>query len=1175
MKMKNIRRTIGLLFAILSAAGSAAFAADEPGQRDLIRTKLTVEEEPWLRLCAGGHTATVQSLAFTPDGERLCSAGLDKDVFVWNLSNMRDLKRTFLRERTLRWQVARGLRGGIYAIASAPNDGLLAIGGYGAMGALGEILLVDPVKGTLVKVLEGHRQTVCSLAFSPDGKRLVSADTSGCVLLWNREGGKPITIYEPDEKTYGPEKAALLAKQPKMRPVAFSGNSLLVPVYVGKPSDSRLSWKLMRIDAGNPQSHGTERQVLYGMVSALAAATDANRLPWMAAADLSGNLYIWDPRTNTDLPFKLRSGIPILSLGFSPDGRTLLAGTAIDEKLGHSQLQIWDVISHKLLGTRNLPDHVHSCAFSPDGKRFAYVGGKNNEVFVEKFADAIKENPTDPAEKPVALRGTGRKILKVAFAAKEPFSRVAFGTEFRDRGFNDSADLLETFDTEKLALGPEQKPDAADWLPNDWLAGGWTAKPQADGTLKLFLDNAPKGTVTLAPQLPHLDEGRIRCYCWVPDANGKPYAIAVGTDRQNSIYVCKLVDQGQCPILRHFRGHYDHVTSLGISRDSKYLVSGSADGTICFWSLAEIAQGKEPIGRWGIDFAVEGGRLIAKKVQPAGPLFHKGVRDGDIIKEIRWPAWEGEAPAEPSETSQSSADPAARQEPRPPEITKTNMVVDEAENDPAKMLAALRDMPWGTQVVFAPARDGKDRPAFQILPAWQPLATLFVSAEREWAFWTPSGYYDASFNGYRMFGWQVNRGLQRLPDFYRADQFFKKLERPDIMERLLSAGSLQAAFQLAAGGPPAQLNESLPRQIAATPRVEILSPVPGAMVKEASTRVRARIDVPADRKLLQSKVFANGVVGRNQQLVGERAVESGKELTYEWDVSLPKEQKNLIQVMVGTDAPTAAFGDVLIDHQAAPEKQFPKLYVVAMGVNKYGDPEIQPLTFSVADAEAVVEALRKQSQGLYTLDDVSLLTNKQVTPREFRAALKEFGAKLKTVAKPDDLLLLFLAGHGVVDEETKKYYFVGYDFTMADFQKGNFKDCISWDDFRDLADVPCRKLALLDTCHSGAIQPPRSSDLKTAVRQLQDDVIFTVTASTGEQRSAEKPSWGHGAFTKCLLEALGGQADIAHSGYVTLDDLVAYLKQSVPKITEGLQTPTAAPDDILPFTSIPLTNVKK
>jgi hypothetical protein len=480
-------------------------------------------------------------------------------------------------------------------------------------------------------------------------------------------------------------------------------------------------------------------------------------------------------------------------------------------------------------------------------------------------------------------------------------------------------------------------------------------------------------------------------------------------------------------------------------------------------------------------------------------------------------------------------------------------------------------MPWATQVVFAPTRGGKERPRFQLLPAWQPLATLFASKNREWAFWTPSGYYDASVNGYRLFGWQVNRGLKKLPDFYRADQFFKTLERPDMMEHLLSAGSLQGAFKMAATASPPQLDEALRGQIAATPKVEILSPEAGATVKETSMRVRARIEVPSDRKLLQSKVFANGVVGKNQQLISSRDVESGKELTYEWDVSLPRDKKNLIQVSVGTDAPTAAFGDVLVDRIPAPEKRSPKLYIVALGINNYGDPNITPLAFPVADAEAVVGSLRDRSKGLYALDDVALLTDKQVTPGEFRSALEKLGKKLQSVAQPDDLLLFFLAGHGVMDEKTKKYYFIGHDFKVEDLESGKYDDCISWDDFRELADVPCRKLALLDTCHSGAIQPPRSSDLKSAVRQLQDDVIFTVTASTGEQRSAEKQSWGHGAFTKCLLDALGGKADAAGSGYVTLDELVDYLRRAVPDLTEGLQTPTAAPDDILPLTALPLT----
>ena len=80
---------------------------------------------------------------------------------------------------------------------------------------------------------------------------------------------------------------------------------------------------------------------------------------------------------------------------------------------------------------------------------------------------------------------------------------------------------------------------------------------------------------------------------------GEPYAIAVGTDVQNSIYVCRLAEQGPCPILRHFRGHHDSVTSVGVSRDLRLLVSGSTDGTMRFWSLADYAQGTTPWGRWG------------------------------------------------------------------------------------------------------------------------------------------------------------------------------------------------------------------------------------------------------------------------------------------------------------------------------------------------------------------------------------------------------------------------------------------------------------------------------------------------------------------------------------------------------------------------------------------------
>src|SRR5208283_5605483 len=172
------------------------------------------------------------------------------------------------------------------------------------------------------------------------------------------------------------------------------------------------------------------------------------------------------------------------------------------------------------------------------------------------------------------------------------------------------------------------------------------------------------------------------------------------------------------------------------------------------------------------------------------------MRKGDVLLSLRWPAEKNE----------------------------------QVERGAAAMLEKLQSLSWGTQIVFEYARNGAPQPAFQLLPAWQPLATLFAGETGEWAFWTPEGYYDASMNGYRLFGWQVNRGVQRLPDFYRADQFYKELERPGVMERLLPSGSLDEALRQATVTPKVPQHEVLSAKIDATPRVEILAPAAGMQI---------------------------------------------------------------------------------------------------------------------------------------------------------------------------------------------------------------------------------------------------------------------------------------------------------------------------------------------------------
>lgn len=1109
--------TGNLILAVVLAQQAAT-------QRDLARVRVQEEKRPWLTLNAGGHTATVNALAFSPDGKRLYSAGLDKAVHVWDTSAaVRDLRRGKLLERSLRWPVSRGLRGGIYALAVAPDDGLLAVAGYGASNESGEIWLIDPRQAKLVKLLRSHRQPVMSLAFSSDGNWLASIDAEGKTILWRRGQWQPSLVYDTDTKVYGAQTAEAIAAQPQLRPLTILGNDyLLLPVFIQRAADGQPRWKLQRMSLADRKEVRTFNTQHSGMVTALATSADGRR--W-ASADLAGNLFIWDATAAE--PRKLPQSRIAISLSFTPDGKRLLAGTTIQD--GASEVQLWDTAAGQIVERRQLTDHVRTCAVSPDGRQIAYSGGQDHAI----QAASIAAFPDD-----TLLRSSVRRVVKVAFAKEEPLHRLAFGNQFRPGRVNDYGPLERSFDPHELAFSGKESLNADDWLTPDSAAGDWRAElAEQNGHLILQLSQSGqrRGYVHVQTGI----EGKIRCFCFVPDVNGKPIAVAVGTDVQNSIYVCRLANQGACPILRFFRGHADYVTSLSASRDGRYLASGSADGTVRVWSLSAVSDGRSPAGRWGAEIGADGGRLVIKSTDPAGPLFYKGVRAGDELKSITW--FDGQR-----------------------EVSRAQ---------PDAILQDLRSITWQMPLLFRLHRDGAERPPFQLLPAWQPLANLFANNDGEWAFWTPEGYYDASPNGHTLFGWQINRGLLETPEFYRADQFSKNLERPDVLERLLDTGSLDAALRQAMLAPPAEPEQVVSQQILATPRISIITPSAGDELAENTTTLRAMVDVPVGGELIQAKAFANGVVARQQRLVEERQVENHKRLTYEWQLGLPADQRVLVQVMAGSAARTIALSSVLIERplKALPAERLPRLYLLAMGVDRYQDPAIQPLAFAVADARSVVDIFRDRAPGLFDCREPLLRVNEQVTRAQWAAAFAEISRKLKADVRPDDLLVIFMAGHGFVDADEQHYYFASQDIQADDVMRGVYNRAISWADFDLLADVPCRKLALLDTCHSGAIQPLRDRDLKAAIRALQEDVVLTVAASAGHERSEEKPSWGHGAFTKTLLEGLSGSADTSRDGTVTLDELISYVKSEVPKLTSGRQNPAAAPNDLLQYISLRLT----
>ena len=168
---------------------------------------------------------------------------------------------------------------------------------------------------------------------------------------------------------------------------------------------------------------------------------------------------------------------------------------------------------------------------------------------------------------------------------------------------------------------------------------------------------------------------------------------------------------------------------------------------------------------------------------------------------------------------------------------------DRSRVDVEKQLTTL---PFDSLVSFRFSRFGRAIEPFQSFAAWRPLASLVIDQDREWAFWTPAGYYDASFNGHQRFGWQINRGIERKPDFFRAAQFRAALERPDIMRRLLTEGSLPSAMRRSIGRrtpPPGQ--RAIVNQYRTKPTIAISCPRRGTRSSAATAlTVVAEVTTP-------------------------------------------------------------------------------------------------------------------------------------------------------------------------------------------------------------------------------------------------------------------------------------------------------------------------------------------
>jgi WD40 repeat protein len=428
------------------------------------------------------------------------------------------------------------------------------------------------------------------------------------------------------------------------------------------------------------------------------------------------------------------------------------------------------------------------------------------------------------------------------------------------------------------------------------------------------------------------------------------------------------------------------------------------------------------------------------------------------------------------------------------------------------------------------------------------LLALFVDkADRRWVAWTPTGYYMASPGGEDLIGWQLNRGWNQAADFFPASRFRDRFNRPDIVQLVLTTLDEDEAIK--------QANEAARRKADTRPLIEHLPPViriaapaDGAHVQNGTVTLNYAVRSPSGQPVDRLDLVING---RPVKSIGLpiKPLMPNAESTGPIPVTLTQHVSQVGLIAWSGDlASTAA--QVSITWDGAPEVTR-KLYALVVGVSNYADPAMA-LKYAAKDAGDFAKALANQ-KGLYYADvEARVLTDRDVT----RARIIEGLEWLEKVATdPNDVTVLFLAGHGMTDEKQT------YWFYTSDSNDDNVRiNGVSQDEVRkSLQGLSGKVLWFLDTCHAGTVAKRSPVDMNVLVNTAsasENGGIVVFASSTGRQVSVETGDLGNGAFTKAVVEGIAlGKADLLGDGFITTSSLDTYVAHRVAQFTGNQQTP--------------------
>jgi WD40 repeat protein/serine/threonine protein kinase len=532
----------------------------------------------------------IRALAFSPDGKTLASVNAHAAVQLWDVVTARKYARLqgedFLR-----------------SVAFSPDGWTVAAGTE-----QGRIELWDVARRRSCTKLHGHSGPVLSVAFSPNGQMLATASAwgqggtsdQGMVKLWDlgpslrrrsQFPGAHSVAFSPDGKTLaagtdinGVTLLKLFDVQRAQERMSLQGH--IGGIYAvafaadGKTLASAGADRTVRLwDVGT----GQERRRLAHLAPVLSLAFSPRAEHLFVSGSEDGSVQLWDLKGTPQPTSSYHSG-GVSFLSFSADGEMLVSG-------GKLQVKLWDVSSGQARGTHAILGRAF--ALSPNGKTLACWDAdcvRLWDLATGRLRDVV------PGKQP----GVGGRLAfspdgTILAMDSDPMAIQLWG--IREHRVHRTLQLPRKGAVAGLAFSPDGKYLSAagqfGWV-QVWDAV--TGKPKP---------TFPAGETSMSWAGP---------VSFSPDSR----VLACGNDRG----MVRLWDVGSGHLRVSLSGHTDRIGCLAFFPDGKTLVTGSADRTIQLW---DVATGQERATLKGHATTVS-----AVTVAPDGSVLASGSDEGTV-----------------------------------------------------------------------------------------------------------------------------------------------------------------------------------------------------------------------------------------------------------------------------------------------------------------------------------------------------------------------------------------------------------------------------------------------------------------------------------------------------------------------------------------------------------------